>query len=175
MESNENYYDYYDNNDDDGSQDQQQNQSYPGDQVYQNEQYDQAQQDLDGRGSKFYWGFNTVDQYQEAGAIPNMNENNEPTDPYENQNKQQTKKNRMKQLKKNRFQAELDPAVSMNSGMQNMNISGARRSNIASANVPQDMHIANEEPTYQDNSPSRDYTKLDTLNNMDKGSLAKPK
>jgi hypothetical protein len=121
MESNENYYDYYDNNDDDGSQDQQQNQSYPNDQIYQNEQYDQAQQDLDIRGSKFYRSFNTIDQYHVAGAIPNMSENNEPTDPYENQNKEQRTKNRMKQLKKNRFQAELDPAVSMNSGVQNIN------------------------------------------------------
>jgi hypothetical protein len=113
-----------------------------------------------------------------------MSQNNEPTDPYENQNNQQRKKNRMKQLQKSRFQAELDPAISMNSGMQNMDIStshnnmntsGAKGPNISSANVPQDMHIPNQEPTYQDNSPSRDYTKLDTLNNMDKGSLAKPK
>lgn len=116
---------------------------------------------------------NNTGQYHEAGAIPNMTENNQPTDPYETQ--QQSKKDRIKQLQKSRFQSNIDPVVAMNSGMQNMNISGTNQPNLSSATVPQDMYITNENAPYQDNSPSRDYTKLNTLNNMDKGSLAKPK
>lgn len=105
-----------------------------------------------------------------------MNENYAPQNPYQEQSKEDSKKERLKRLQQNRFHSPMEPPAQINKGMQEMRISDTGDISPSRATVPQDM-MKKRGPvsSYSESFQSHEYSRVDTSSKMDRESMSKPK